>query len=141
MRNAPPGDLYIFLSVQPHRIFQRDGTDIHCKVPIPMTQAALGGTVEVPTIDGSRAKINIPPGAQSNSVFRLRSKGMSVLGSASRGDMHVQVQVETPVNLSRRQRELLEEFAREGGEDVSSPESHGFFHRVKEFLDELAGKE
>ena len=141
MRNAPPGDLYIFLSVQPHRIFQRDGTDIHCRVPIPMTQASLGGNVEVPTIDGSKAKITIPAGTQSNSVFRLRSKGMSVLGSASRGDMHVQVQVETPVNLSRRQRELLEEFAREGGEDVSSPESHGFFHRVKEFLDELAGKE
>jgi molecular chaperone DnaJ len=136
LRGAPPGDLYIFLSVKPHRIFQRDGADIFCRVPIPMVTAALGGAVEVPIIDGGRDKVTIPEGSQSGAQFRLRGKGMSMLRSQARGDMYVQIQTETPVNLTRRQRELLEEFARESGEEVSSPESHGFFHRVKEFLEE-----
>ena len=141
VRGAPPGDLYIFLSVAPHRLFQRDGADIYCKAPIPVTTAALGGQVEVPTIDGSRARIAVPSGTQTGAQFRLRSKGMSLLRSAGRGDMYVQVQVETPVNLNKRQRELMEEFAKESGDGNTNPESQGFFHRVKEFLDEHLGKD
>lgn len=135
MRGAPPGDLYIFLSVRPHALFQRDGADLFCKAPIPMTTAALGGPIEIPAIDGGRAKITVPAGTQSGARFRLRGKGMSVLRSAGRGDMYVELQVETPVNLSKRQRELLEEFEREGG-GGTSPESQGFFAKVKEFFKE-----
>ena len=134
-RGGTPGDLYIFLSIEPHRIFQREGADIYCRVPISMTQAALGGSVEVPTIDGGRAKVSIPDGTQSRQQFRLRSKGMSVLRSSSRGDMYVEVTVETPVNLTKRQKELLREFEEESGDN--SPLSSGFFKRVKEFWEDL----
>ncbi len=130
-----PGDLYIFLSIEPHRIFQREGSDIYCRVPISMTKSALGGTVEVPTIDGGRAKVTIPDGTQSRQQFRLRSKGMSVLRSSSRGDMYVEVTVETPVNLTKRQKELLQEFEAEKADN--SPLSSGFFKRVKEFWEDL----
>ena len=139
LRGAPAGDLYLFLSVKAHSLFHREGADIFCKAPIPVTTAALGGTVEVPTIEGTRSRITIPEGTQSGAQFRLRGKGMSVLRSTGRGDMYVQVQVETPVNLTKRQRELMEEFAEESGNERTSPESHGFFHRVKEFLDEHLG--
>lgn len=136
LRGGPPGDLYIFLTVRPHRLFQREGADIFCKAPIPMTTAVLGGPIEVPSIDGSRAKITIPEGTQAGRQFRLRGKGMSVLRSPQRGDMYVQVQVETPVKLTKRQRELMEDFAKESGEEHSEhhPESHGFFAKVKEFF-------
>jgi molecular chaperone DnaJ len=134
-RGGTPGDLYIFLSIEPHRIFQREGADIYCRVPISMTQAALGGSVEVPTIDGGRAKVSIPDGTQSRQQFRLRNKGMSVLRSSSRGDMYVEVTVETPVNLTKRQKELLREFEEESGDN--SPLSSGFFKRVKEFWEDL----
>ncbi len=137
MRGAPPGDLYIFLAVKPHRLFQRDGANIHCRVPIPMTTAALGGAIEVPSIDGSRAKISIPAGAQTGRQFRLRGKGMSVLRSEARGDMFVQATVETPVKLTKRQKELLKEFAAAGQESEQSPESHGFFAKVKELWEDL----
>ena len=137
LRGAPPGDLYIFLAVKPHRLFQRDGADLYCRVPISVVKAALGGTVEVPTIDGSRTKVTINSGTQSSTQYRLRGKGMSILRQPMRGDMYVQVQVETPVNLTRRQRELLEEFGKAGGEESTNPESHGFFARVKEFLGDL----
>ena len=107
LRGGGNGDLYIFLAVNAHPLFQRDGANIHCRVPISMPTAALGGTIEVPTIDGSRAKVTIPAGTQSGHQFRLRGKGMSVLRSASRGDMFAQVSVETPVHLTKRQQELL----------------------------------
>ncbi len=136
LHGAPPGDLYIFLTVRPHPLFQRDGADIYCRVPIPMVTAALGGPVEVPVVDGGRAEVTIPAGAQAGAQFRLRGKGMTVLHSKSRGDMYVQVQVETPVSLNKRQRELLEEFHREGGEKTH-PESHGFFAKAKEFFENL----
>ena len=136
LHGAEPGDLYIFLSVRPHQLFQRDGADIYCRVPIPMVTAALGGPVEVPVVDGGRAEVTIPPGAQAGAQFRLRGKGMTVLHSKSRGDMYVQVQVETPVSLNKRQRELLEEFQEEGGEKTH-PESHGFFARAREFFENL----
>ncbi len=136
LRGAPSGDLYIFLAIKPHRIFLREGADIYCTVPIPMTTAVLGGAVEVPTIDGGRAKIEIPRGTQTGAQFRQKGKGMSVLRSPARGDMFVRVGVETPVNLSKRQEDLLREFAAEAGED-HSPESSSFFQKVKEFWEDL----
>ncbi|OIR09139.1 chaperone protein DnaJ [mine drainage metagenome] len=136
MRGAPNGDLYIFLSVGPHRLFQREGANIHCRVPIPMVTAALGGTLEVPTIDGNRAKITIPTGTQTGNQFRLRGKGMSVLRSQARGDMFVEAVVETPVNLTKRQEELLREFETAGGKETN-PQTTGFFAKVKELWDDL----
>jgi len=136
MRGAPPGDLYIFLTVKPHELFHRDGANVYCRVPIPMTTAALGGQVEVPTIEGTRARITVSPGAQTGDQFRLRNKGMSVLRSKNRGDMYVEVRVETPVNLTKEQKELLEKF-RKGGGDKTSPESEGFFRKVRELWEDL----
>lgn len=134
---AAPGDLYIFLSISPHDFFQRDGADLHCRVPISMARAALGGTVEVPSIDGEKSRVKIPEGTQTGGQFRLRGKGMPIMRTPNKGDMYIQVVVETPRNLTRRQRELLTEF-----EDSSStenhPESHGFFSRAKEFFDNLS---
>lgn len=139
MRGAPSGDLYIFLTIARHRLFERDGANIYCRVPIPMVVAALGGVIEVPTIEGNLTKVTIPPGTQSGNQFRLKSKGMSVLRSPARGDMFIQSVVETPVSLTKRQEELLREFAKEGeGKDAThSPESHGFFAKVKELWKDL----
>ena len=138
VRGGAPGDLYIFLSVKPHRFFQRDGANIQCRVPIDMATAALGGTIEVPAIDGTRAKLTVPAGAQTGRQFRLKGNGMSVLRSPSRGDMYIEVTVETPVNLTKRQQELLREFAEAGdGKRATSPEAEGFFSRVKEFFEDL----
>jgi molecular chaperone DnaJ len=137
LRGAPPGDLYIFLSLAPHRLFQRDGANIYCRVPIPMTTAALGGTIEVPCVDGSRARVTVPAGTQPGHQFRLKAKGMSVMRAAQRGDMYVETAVETPVHLSKRQKELLEEFERAGRKEETSPESEGFFAKVREFWNDL----
>jgi molecular chaperone DnaJ len=137
LRGGGNGDLYIFLAVKAHPLFQRDGANIHCRVPIAMPVAALGGAIEVPTIDGTRAKVTIPAGTQSGHQFRLRGKGMSVLRSAARGDMFAQVSVETPVHLTKRQQELLREFEKEGDARKTSPESEGFFAKVKEFFEDL----
>ena len=137
LNGAQSGDLYIFLSLSPHRLFQREQADIFCRVPMSMISAALGGTIEVPTIDGGKAKVNVPPGTQTGQQFRLRSKGMTVLNSRQRGDMYVEAKIETPVNLSRKQRELLNEFEKAGGGRSFSPESEGFFTKVKEFWEDL----
>lgn len=137
LRGGPPGDLYIFLTIAEHAFFQREGADIHCRVPIPMSIAALGGAVEVPAVDGSRAKVNIPEGTQTGQQFRLRGKGMSVLQSKLRGDMYIEAQVETPVRLTKRQKELLMEFEQAGGSETHSPRSEGFFAKVKEFWEDL----
>ncbi len=135
-RGAAPGDLYVHVAIRPHEIFQRDGANIFCRVPLRMTQAALGSEVEVPTIDGSAAKVKIPAGTQTGDQFRLRSKGFSVLRSTQRGDMYIQVAVETPQNLTRKQRELLEEFESEAkSHSTGSPEYEGFFAKVKEFFE------
>ena len=136
LRGGPPGDLYIFLSLAPHEFFQRDGADLHCRVPISMVTAALGGDFEVPAIDGSKAKVKVPGGTQTGRRFRLSGKGMPVLRSKQTGDMYVQVSVETPQNRSKRQKELLAEFAKISSEETQ-PESSGFFGRVKDFLDGL----
>ncbi|HQT64203.1 MAG: molecular chaperone DnaJ [Acidocella sp. 20-57-95] len=135
-RGAPPGDLYVHVAVRPHEIFQRDGANIFCRVPLRMTQAALGGKIEVPTIDGTAAEVKIPAGAQTGDQFRLRGKGFSVLRSTQRGDMFIQVAVETPQKLTPRQRELLEAFEREAHANAThSPEHEGFFAKVKEFFE------
>lgn len=140
IRGGPTGDLYVFLSVRSHRFFKRDASDIYCKVPIPMTTAALGGEIEVPTIDGSRTKVKIPAGTQSGHQFRLRGKGMSILRGSNRGDMYIESAVETPVNLTKKQRELLQQFNESGKYESTSPESSGFFAKVKELWDDLGGK-
>ncbi len=138
VRGGPPGDLYIFLSVAPHEFFQRDGADLHCRVPISMVTAALGGEFEVPTIEKGKAKVKVPSGTQSGRRFRIGSKGMPVLRSRQMGDMYVQVVVETPQNLTKRQQELLAEFEKlSSGE--TQPEAAGFFSKVKDFFGSRAG--
>jgi molecular chaperone DnaJ len=138
LRGGPAGDLYIFLSLKPHAFFQRDGADLFCRAPISMVTAALGGEVAVPTIDGSDAKVKVPEGTQSGKQFRLRDKGMPVLRARDRGDLYIQVVVETPQSLTKRQRELLLEFDRECSTSTH-PETSGFFSRVREFFDGLGG--
>jgi molecular chaperone DnaJ len=139
LRGGPPGDLYIFLEVASHEFFQRDGADLYCRVPISMASAALGGEFEVPAIDGSKVKVKVPSGTQTGRRFRLAGKGMPVLREKQNGDMYVQVAVETPQNLTKRQRELLAEFEKLSSE-VTQPESAGFFSRVREFLDGLGSR-
>jgi molecular chaperone DnaJ len=140
MRGAPPGDLYIFLTLTPHKLFQRDGSHLHCRVPIPMTTATLGGQIEVPTVDGGRARVTVPAGTQSGHQFRLKNKGMSILRSSNRGDLFIEAVVETPVNLTARQKELLREFEREANMKETSPQSAGFFAKVKDIFDDLRGQ-
>jgi molecular chaperone DnaJ len=133
MNGGPPGDLYIFLSVQQHPIFQRDAQDLYCRVPIGMAMAALGGDIEVPTLNGSRAKITIPEGSQTGRQFKLRGHGMPILkGHGHHGDLFVEVRVETPVRLSKKQKELLRAFEAESA--GSQPETETFFAKMKEFL-------
>ncbi len=134
LRGGPPGDLYIFLSITPHEFFQRDGADIFCRVPISMTTAALGGHIEVPTVEGGRSRVKVPEGSQTGKQFRLKGKGMPILRAKSTGDMYIQVEVETPRNLTRKQKELLKEFE-DASSDATNPDSSGFFTRVKEFFE------
>lgn len=136
-RGGPPGDLYIFLSIKPHEFFQRDGADLFCKIPISMTSAALGGQFEVVGLDGSKSRVKVPEGTQTGKQFRLRGKGMPIMRSADQGDLYIQVVTETPQKLTKRQRELLEEFDQLSSEE-NSPESTGFFSRMKRFLDGFA---
>jgi molecular chaperone DnaJ len=134
LRGGPAGDLYIFLSIKPHEFFQRDGADIFCRVPISMTTAALGGQIDVPTIDNGKTRVKVPEGTESGKQFRLKGKGMPVLRSKVTGDMYIQVEVETPKSLNARQRQLLEEFERESNRETS-PHSSGFFAKMKEFFE------
>jgi len=133
MRGGPSGDLYIFLSIAPHELFQRDGADLYCRVPIAMADAALGGEVEVPTISGDREKVKIAEGTQSGKQFRIKGKGMPVLRARETGDLYIQVDVEIPKNLTKKQREILEEFRKAAG-DANHPDSAGFFSRVKDLF-------
>ncbi|HEX8827122.1 MAG TPA: molecular chaperone DnaJ, partial [Xanthobacteraceae bacterium] len=139
VRGGPPGDLYIFLSIGAHAFFQREGADLHCRVPVSMVTAALGGEFEVPTIDGGKTKVKVPEGTQSGRRFRLAGKGMPVLRARQCGDMYVQVVVETPQKLTKKQRDLLTEFDRLSSTETQ-PESAGFLGKVKEFLDGLGGR-
>lgn len=130
MRGGPAGDLYVFLSVKPHALFQRDGADLFARVPISMVAAALGTEIAVPTLDGVEAKVKIPEGTQSGKQIRIKGKGMPVLRSRDRGDLFIQTVVETPQNLTKRQKELLREFE-QGSSNVTQPEAEGFFARMK----------
>ena len=137
LRGGPPGDLYIFIEVKPHRLFSREGMDLHCRVPVPMTSAALGGEIEAPTLDGGRTRVKIPAGSQSGRQLRLRGKGMPQLRGGRFGDLYLELHIETPVNLTARQKELLAEFERTGADN--SPGSKDFFAKVKEFWDDMTG--
>lgn len=131
LRGGPPGDLYIFISLKPHDLFQRDGADLYARIPIAMTTAALGGEFEVPTLDAARAKVKVAAGTQPGQRVRLKGKGMPVLRSKDTGDLYVQLDVETPQNLTRKQRDLLEEFHRLSEKENNSPTSSGFFAKLK----------
>jgi molecular chaperone DnaJ len=133
LRGGPSGDLYIFIEVNEHAIFQRDGINLYCRVPVAMTTAAMGGEVEVPTIDGGRSRVKVPQGAQSGKQMRLRAKGMPALRGGGVGDMMIELAVETPVNLTGRQKELLREFEKLSEEN--NPEGKSFFSKVKGFWD------
>lgn len=142
LRGGTAGDLYIFITLKPHRFYTREGADLLCQIPIPMVTAALGGKIEIPSIDGKKLEVSIPEGTQTGQRIRLRGKGMSVLRSTSYGDLYLEVMVETPVNLSKRQKELLQEF--DGGEHntpdaahKNSPQSEGFFSKIKELWQDL----
>jgi molecular chaperone DnaJ len=137
MRGGPAGDLYIFIEVEEHKIFNRDGLNLFCRVPVSMSSAALGGDIEVPTIDGGRSRVKIPQGSQSGRQMRLRGKGMPAIKSSHSGDMFIELAVETPVNLTTRQKELLREF--EKLSEDNNPESTSFFSSVKSFWDTMKG--
>lgn len=133
VRGGPPGDLYIFLGIKAHAFFQRDGADIFCRVPVSMTTAALGGSVEVPMVDGNAVRVKIPEGCDAGQLIRLKGRGMPVLRAKAQGDMLIQVDVETPKKLTRRQRELLEEFEKDSKAE-NNPETAGFFSKVASFF-------
>ncbi len=138
-RGGPAGDLYILVTIKPHKLFKRDGANLSCRVPIQVSTAALGGVIEVPTIDGKHEKVDIKAGTQTGQSIRIKSKGMSVMRSDGRGDLYVEIFVETPVNLTRKQQDLIKQLAESLGSDGKhhSPESEGFFKRVKEFWNDL----
>lgn len=136
LRGGPPGDLYIFIDVAEHTIFKRDGLDLFCRVPVSMVKAALGGEVEVPTIDGGRSRVKVPEGSQSGRQMRLRSKGMPALRGPGLGDMYIELAVETPVKLTSRQKELMREFE-EASSGSNNPNASSFFDKVKSFWDSI----
>lgn len=136
LRGGPPGDLYIFISIKPHELFQRDGADLYARAPIAFTTAALGGDFEMPTLEGTKARVKVSPGTQAGQRVRLKGKGMPVLRQSQVGDLYVQLDVETPQNLSKRQKELLTEF-----QELSTKDNHptldGFFSKIKGLFDAL----
>ena len=137
-RGAGNGDLYIFVEVQKDKLFEREEENIFCQIPISITTAILGGDVEVPTIEGKKARLNIPAGTQSETQFRLKGKGMSILRQTRRGDMYVEANVEIPVNLNSKQKAILQEFEKEGGTSKKhSPKSQSFFSKLKEVWEDL----
>ena len=137
LRGGPSGDLYIFMSVKPHSFYKRDGADLYCMITIPMVTAALGGKFEISTLDGTKSRVTVPEGTPTGKQFRLKGKGMPVLRSHQQGDLYVQITVETPQKLTKRQREILEEFQTLSSRE-NNPESTGFFSRMKDFFDTLS---
>ncbi|MBY4894282.1 molecular chaperone DnaJ [Rhodobacteraceae bacterium N5(2021)] len=136
LRGGPTGDLYIFVDVQDHPLFQRDGMDLFCRVPVSMVSAALGGEIEVPTIDGGRSRVRVPEGSQSGRQMRLRGKGMPALRGPGMGEMYIELMVETPVNLTGDQEDLLRQFE-ELCKKNNNPNASGFFDKVKSFWDKV----
>ncbi len=137
VHGGPSGDLYIFIEVQDHQIFDREAQNLFCRIPVSFTTAALGGEIEAPTIDGGRSRVKVPAGSQSGKQMRLRGKGMPALRGGQSGDLYLELAVETPVNLSSKQKELLREFS-EISQD-NHPESSNFFRKVKTFWDGITG--
>lgn len=137
VRGAPPGDLYVFVSIRPHGLFKRDGADLLCEVTVPFVDAALGGAVEVPTLDGGRTKVAIPSGTQSGKQLRLRGKGMPTLRGGRVGDLYLEISVETPQQLTAKQKELLRQFEAEGGAS-QQPESEAFRKKAARFWEKAA---
>lgn len=137
MRGGPTGDLYIFIEVNDHKLFERDGVNLFCQIPVSIASAALGGEIEVPTIDGGRSRVKIPEGSQSGRQMRLRAKGMPALRGNGAGDMFIELAVETPVNLTSRQKEILREF--DGIQAENNPKGSSFFDSVKSFWDQMKG--
>jgi molecular chaperone DnaJ len=137
VRGGTAGDLYVFIGIKAHRFFQREDANLFCRVPVPIHTVALGGTIEVPTIDGKRTTVTIPAGTQTGQQFRLRGKGMSILRQTTRGDMVVEVTVETPVNLSKKQKELLQQFSGDTTDSKTNPQSSSFISKVKELWGDL----
>ncbi len=143
LRGGERGDLYVLLKIRPHKLFKRDGANLYCRVPIPVTKAALGGEVEVPTIEGSISKVKVPAGTQTGQQFRLKGKGMSMLGSSAKGDMYIEIFVETPINLNKKQQDLIKQLGKSMGDGKAgnsgkhSPESNSFFKKAREFWDDL----
>jgi len=137
-RGGPSGDLYIFIDVAEHEIFNHEGVHLHCRIPVPMTTAALGGEIEAPLLDGGRTRVKVPAGVQSGKQLRLRGKGMPALQRpGQQGDLYIELMVETPVNLTARQKELLREFEQQKADN--SPQSQNFFSKVKGFWDSMTG--
>jgi len=140
-QGGPKGDLYVLLAIKPHKLFKRNGPNLHCRVPMTFTRAALGGDLEVPTIEESSAKVKIPEGSQTGQQFRLKGKGMKVLGSEARGDLFIEIFVETPVNLNKKQQDMLKQldkdFSDEKNAGKHSPEANSFFTKVREFWNDL----
>lgn len=136
-RGGPTGDLYIFIEVNDHALFERENTNLFCRVPVSIATAALGGEIEVPTIDGGRSRVKVPEGSQSGRQMRLRAKGMPALRGGAAGDMFIELAVETPVKLTARQREILKEFD-QLSED-NNPQGSSFFASVKSFWDSMKG--
>lgn len=141
IQGGGPGDLYVFLYIKPHELFQRNGFNIECRIPITMTMAALGGAIEIPTIDGSRAELKIPAGTQPGNIFRLKGKGMTIYGRNTRGDMHIQAVVEIPRKLTKSQMDLLMQFEEEIESQENNPGSAGFWDKVKALWQEEPEKE
>lgn len=139
VRGGPRGDLYIMVAVKPHPFFRRDGANLYCRVPIPMTTAALGGSIEIPTIEGSKSNIKIPPGTQTGNQLRVKGKGMSVLRSDARGDLYIEMFVETPINLDKKQIDMMKQLddSLEKAGRKNTPESEGFFRKMKELWEDL----
>ena len=137
LRGGPTGDLYIFVEVKEHALFQREGSNLFCRVPVSMASAALGGDIEVPTIDGGRSRVKIPAGSQSGRQMRLRAKGIPALRGGGSGDMFIELAVETPVNLTGRQKDILKEF--DALAEDNNPQSSTFFSKVKTFWDGMTG--
>jgi molecular chaperone DnaJ len=140
VKGGPPGDLYVLLAIKPHKFFRREGANLYCRVPIAMTTAALGGEIEVPTVAGKRTRIKVPPGTQTGQQFRLKAKGMPVLRSEAVGDLYIEAAVETPINLSPKQKALLKQLDETLGGNAGSkhsPESSGFMKKVREVWDDL----
>lgn len=139
VRGGPAGDLFVLINIKPHKFFRREGSNLYCRVPVPMTTAALGGNLDVPTIEGQKSSIKIPSGTQTGQQLRLKSKGMNIMRSEQRGDMFVEIFVETPVNLDKKQTDLMKQLddSLEKAGRKNTPQSEGFFTKVKDLWTDL----